>query len=114
MRFGIPEKSMDMIIQALTSFKEIQKAAIFGSRAIGNYKKGSDVDLVIYGTDITDEIVNSLRVRLNEELPLPYYFDVVHYETLSSNALKEHIDKLSKIFYHKTSRRLPLLQGEDV
>jgi len=42
-----------MILQELKRRKEIQKAAIFGSRAMGNYKNGSDVDLVIYGPDVT-------------------------------------------------------------
>ena len=99
MRFGISAKSMDMIKQSLMEFKEIKGASIFGSRAIGNYKNGSDVDLVIYGSDVTDEIINYLRIRLNEELPLPYYFDIIHYESISNVDLKEHIDSISKAFY---------------
>jgi len=89
-----------MILQELKRRKEIQKAAIFGSRAMGNYKNGSDVDLVIYGPDVTENITNQLRIALNEELPLPYYFDIVHYESVSSNPFKEHIDTVSRLFYH--------------
>lgn len=100
MTFGLSNKSMDMIIQELKRRREIQKAAIFGSRAMGNYKNGSDVDLVIYGSGITENIVNQLRIALNEELPLPYYFDIVHYESLTSHSFKEHIDTVSRLFYH--------------
>lgn len=51
---------------------------------MGNYHNGPDVDLVLFGGDITEQPENLLRIQLNEELPLPYYFDIVHYETLSS------------------------------
>ncbi|WP_069800151.1 nucleotidyltransferase domain-containing protein [Tepidibacillus sp. HK-1] len=87
------------LIGALSRWPEIEKASIFGSRAMGNYKNGSDVDLVIYGSQLTQEIINHLSVLLNEELPLPYYFDIIHYETLKHRPLKDHIDKYAKCFY---------------
>jgi predicted nucleotidyltransferase len=99
MRFGISQKSFELIIHALSRWPEIEKAAIFGSRAMGNYKRGSDIDLVIYGTNITIDTVNTLRIMLNEELPLPYYFDVVHYESLKHDSLKAHIDTYGRTFY---------------
>ncbi|MBZ4687965.1 MAG: polymerase subunit beta [Clostridiales bacterium] len=101
MRFGISQKSFDLIIEALSGWTEIEKAVIFGSRAIGNYKKGSDIDLAIYGAQITAHTVNALSVMLNEELPLPYYFDVVHYESLKHEPLKVHIDTHGKLLYLK-------------
>lgn len=99
MNTGIPEKSMDMIISALRRWEQIEKASIFGSRAMGNYKNGSDIDLAIYGSKVTAEIVNDLSVLLNEELPLPYYFDIVHYDSLRHEPLKAHIDMFGKEFY---------------
>ncbi len=101
MSFGISLKSMEMILSALMDKKEIERAAIFGSRSMGNYKNGSDIDIVIYGVNITSEILNKIRTELNEILPLPYYFDIVHYETLDHNGMKDHIDKFGKIFYEK-------------
>jgi len=101
MRFGIPENSLNIIISTLQDFDSIRKASIFGSRALGNYKNGSDVDIAIYGDDITSEIVNRLSILLNEDLPLPYYFDIVHYEGLDNNGLKEHINSFSVSFYEK-------------
>ncbi|MDD3269475.1 MAG: nucleotidyltransferase domain-containing protein [Syntrophomonadaceae bacterium] len=92
MNFGLSEKSIAMIIQGLSRWEEIQEAAIFGSRATGTYKKGSDVDLVIYGPQITPEIVSHLSTLLNEELPLPYYFDIVHYQSIKNASLKNQID----------------------
>ncbi len=99
MRFGIPVKSMNLIFGVLRQREEVKKAAMFGSRGMGDYKKGSDVDIAIYGTAITAEIVNQLSVELNEKLPLPYYFDIVHYESLKHKKLKEHIDRHGEAFY---------------
>lgn len=99
---------MNMIINVLMNKKEVQKAAIFGSRSIGNYKNGSDIDIAIYGANITADLVNEISVELNEKLPLPYYFDIVHYDSLKHDGLKEHIDKYGKSFYDKLTKSINL------
>ncbi len=99
MNFGLSDKSTAMIQDALSRYKEIKQAAFFGSRATGKYKNGSDVDLVIYGPQITNETIIRLATLLNEELPLPYYFDIVHYESIKNNALKEEIDSHGQAFW---------------
>jgi len=101
MNFGISNKSISIIINILRQKKEIKKASIFGSRSMGNYKNGSDIDLAIYGTYITPEILNNISIELNEKSPLPYYFDIVHYESLKHEGLKEHIDLFGEILYLK-------------
>ncbi|NLG33381.1 MAG: nucleotidyltransferase domain-containing protein [Syntrophomonadaceae bacterium] len=112
MRFGIPPQRMDLIINALKQWQEIEQAAVFGSRGIGNYKNGSDVDIVIYGEGITAEVLNRLSIELNEKLPLPYYFDLVHYETLKNQELKEQIDMSAKIFYKTQGDDSSRLSGD--
>ncbi len=99
MRFGISEESFNLIMHTLSLWPEIEKAAVFGSRAMGNYKRGSDVDIVLYGSNITTDIIDALSVMLNEKLPLPYYFDIIHYESLKNASLKEHIDIYGRLFY---------------
>lgn len=50
-------------------------------------------------------IINALaekEIKKASILPLPYYFDVVHYESLKHSGLKEHIDKFGKIFYKRS------------
>lgn len=101
MRFGIPPQSMGLIINTLMEIEEIEKASIFGSRGIGNYKNGSDVDIALFGPSITAEIVNGISIRLNEMLPIPYYFDIVHYESLNHEGLKEHIDNYGIVFFER-------------
>lgn len=97
--FGLLNQDIDCIKKEISRFQEIEQASIFGSRAMGNYKKGSDIDLVVYGDRVTEEIIARLNSILNEETNLPYYFDIVHYETLKHSGLKEHIDNFSQAFY---------------
>lgn len=101
MRFGLSENDEKHILQALTQFPEIEQAVIFGSRALGNYKPGSDVDLAITGAAVTRKIVLWLRAMLNGDLPLPYFFDVAHYEKISNDALKQHIDREGRLLFRR-------------
>lgn len=93
---GLTQADINRIKAAIKQFPEIEDVFIFGSRAKGTYKKASDVDLAIKGHTVTSETINRLSALLNEELPLPYFFDVVHYESLSNQLLVEHIDRAGK------------------
>ncbi|WP_368993738.1 nucleotidyltransferase domain-containing protein [Caldifermentibacillus hisashii] len=72
--YGLLEKDMDYILKALKQFDEIDRAILYGSRAMGNYKKGSDVDIAIQGEKITEKTIFELDDLLNEVYPLPYFF----------------------------------------
>ena len=95
-RFGLIKRDFDHIEKTIKKFPEIERAIIFGSRAMGNYKQGSDVDIAIEGKCISDKTVTQLSAMLNEEMPLPYYFDIIHYGNLKNNELKRHIDEEGK------------------
>ena len=99
--FGLTDTSFQKLMQALETFPEIEKAIMFGSRAMGTEKKGSDVDLAIQGQSVTSETVTKLHTLLEENLPLPYFFDIVDYATIQTPELKRHIDEFGKTFYPK-------------
>ena len=103
MKYGIPDKSLKMIIDVISSFESIQKAFFYGSRAMGNYKNGSDVHIAIKGANITYDTVLRLSSILNQELPLPYFFDVTHYDTCQSEELKNHINEVGVLIYSKNN-----------
>jgi predicted nucleotidyltransferase len=94
METGLTQTDINRITTAIKQFPEIDDAVIFGSHAKGTYKKASDVDLAIKGRAVTSETIQRLNFLLNEELPLPYFFDVVHYETLENQLLIQHIDRV--------------------
>ena len=99
--FGLLSRDMEYILKALKKYPEIESAYIFGSRAIGNYKKSSDVDIAIKGKMLDRRTVNRISDELNEVYPIPYFFDVIHYDIISSEELKKHIDEFGKLIYEK-------------
>ncbi len=99
--YGIYDKSFSLILKSFISFPEIEKVIIYGSRAMGNFKKGSDIDLAIVGANINDQIKTRLSSILNQELPIPYFIDVLDYNGLSNLSLKRHIDTKGKVIYEK-------------
>lgn len=102
--YGLLDKDIDYIIDALNKFPQIEKGIIFGSRAMGNYKKGSDIDLAIIGDKITNNVLYDLHDYLNEIYPLPYFFDILYYDDITNENLKKHIDDFGKIVYERNKQ----------
>jgi predicted nucleotidyltransferase len=101
MDFGLRQSDINYIVSTIKRFPEIEKAVIFGSRAKGNFKPGSDVDIAIYGENITFDTISNLHWKLEEEVPLPYYFDIVDYTHLKHEELRKHIDRVGKVIFYK-------------
>jgi uncharacterized protein len=99
MAYGLRDSDLGHIISAFSQFEEIESVLLFGSRAKGNYQPGSDLDLALKGERITHTTVNRLSDCLNEEKPLPYFFDIVHYDSLSDVPLLEHIDRVGIVIF---------------
>ena len=97
--YGLSVKDLSLITEVFKEFSSIKEVRIYGSRAIGNYKKASDIDISIIGENIDNTIIARVYNILNEEIPLPYFFDVNHYNSLENQALKEHIDIEGKTIY---------------
>lgn len=97
-KFGLSLKNYNLIINCLKSFPEIEKAVIFGSRAMGNYKPGSDIDIALFG-QISQQLLAKIKGQLEDELSTPYLFDVVIYNQIDSNNLLQHINQNGVVLY---------------
>ena len=97
----ISPKSLALLIHAIAAYSEIESAVLFGSRAKGTHRRGSDIDLAIKGKTCTPLIAIQLNATLNGNLPIPYHVDVVHYESLQNSSLIEHIDRVGRLIYEK-------------
>jgi predicted nucleotidyltransferase len=99
--FGLLDSDLEFLLTTFSHYHTIEEVIIFGSRAKGNYKNGSDVDLAIKSHALTYEELKTIDDGLNENSPLPYKFDLVHYEKIQTPELKEHIDRIGKILFKK-------------
>jgi predicted nucleotidyltransferase len=101
MRFGLSEVDLQKILCIIASNYKVKKAFIFGSRAKGNYKNGSDVDIALSGINIDLNDISKIASTLNEETNMPYMFDVLNYDKLSNTDLIAHIDTIGIQIYSR-------------
>lgn len=92
MRYGLPEEHIKIILDYIARYSEIEEAVLFGSRALGTYKPGSDVDIALKGDKVDSFLTAHLKSQIEEETCLPYFFDFVAYSKLSHKDLIKHID----------------------
>jgi predicted nucleotidyltransferase len=90
---GLSEQTVEKIRAVLGSFPEVEKAVIYGSRAKGNYKPGSDIDLTLFGDGLTDELHSRIYWAL-DDLLLPYKIDLSLVSQLRHPALIDHIQRV--------------------
>ena len=103
MQFGLSDQDLTYITAVIEAFAEVKKAVIFGSRAKGNYKQGSDIDIAVLGDEVSFNTIAQLHSRLEEEGPLPYFFDIVDYTHCEHKELIEHIDRVGKTIFERNT-----------
>ncbi len=99
--FGLYNESYKKIITIFQNHQNIEKVIIYGSRAKGNYKEGSDIDLTLVG-EISYEQIIRLKQEF-EESTIPYLIDISNFSDLQSESLLDHINRIGKIFYQKNA-----------
>lgn len=101
MKYGLSPSTVEKIHAVLHDYPQVEKAILYGSRAKGNYRTGSDIDLVLQGgADLT---LNVLYQILNEldDLLLPYTLDLSIYDQIDDPDVVAHIERVGVPFYEK-------------
>ncbi|MFM8443408.1 MAG: nucleotidyltransferase family protein [Methylococcus sp.] len=110
--FGLSPATLEKIRRTLARHPTVHHAVIYGSRAKGDYKPGSDIDLTLHATPGAQLDYRELSHIFDEidELLLPYTVDLSVFDQLDNPSLREHIERVGKVFYE---RGMGLELGED-
>jgi len=100
MKFGLKDETINKINNIFIKYPEVEKVVLYGSRAKGNYKNGSDIDLTLFGVTLDLSICYRIEDEI-DDLLLPYTFDISIYHQISNENLIEHIDRVGVVFYEK-------------
>jgi predicted nucleotidyltransferase len=100
--FGLPLAAGEKIRTVFALHPEVQKAVMYGSRAKGNYKTGSDIDLTMYGDDLNHSILLKILDEL-DDLLLPWMIDLSIFRQIDNESLREHIERVGTVFYERES-----------
>lgn len=98
---GLNAEVTKQIQQVFGGFSEIDEVILYGSRAMGNYKTGSDIDITIKlkpGTEPSITLLSNISCAI-DDLDLVYSFDISLYEQIENKDLLEHIQTHGIIFY---------------
>ena len=98
---GLSNEDLKTIVQIVKESDMVEVAILYGSRALGTFKNGSDVDIALKGAKLTQEVCSDIYSMLEEDTLLPYFFDVTNYETINNEKLKDHIDRVGELLYCK-------------
>jgi len=96
---GIDNALLNKIIKLITDYKKPEKIIIFGSRANGNFKEASDIDIAILGKDWTDKDINIVKHNLDEFIKTPLKFDVLNFYALTRDKFKKEILEKGEVVY---------------
>lgn len=103
-RFGLSASVIRQIHQVLARHPKVERAVIYGSRAKGNFRPGSDIDLTLFAIEGQEISYHELADILDEvdDLLLPYTMDLSAFAQLSHPELREHIERVGQVFYQRT------------
>src|SRR5437899_5244103 len=90
---GLTEAQAENIRSVFAAHHKVQEVVLFGSRAKGNYKPGSDIDFALKGEALKLDDLLTLHNRL-DALDLPYTFDLVIYATIANADVLDHIGRV--------------------
>jgi predicted nucleotidyltransferase len=97
---GLTANDLKIVIDILEQQPYVEQALLFGSRAKGNYKNGSDVDIALKGRHLDFKTISHISYLLNEETHLPYKFDILNYYKTDKDVV-EHIDRVGVVIYEQ-------------
>lgn len=100
MKYGLKDQTIQKILEVLATFPEVDEAILYGSRAKGNFRPGSDFDLTLKGNNLNLSIMNKISMIL-DDLLLPYTIDLSNYHQIDNTDLIDHIQRVGILFYKK-------------
>ena len=99
MTFRLRDPDIEYMQTLFGTEPTIEQMWLFGSRAKGTNQPGSDIDLALVGPAVSWQIKARIHAMLKEESPIPYFFDVAHWNTLTNENLKREVERTSVVIY---------------
>lgn len=106
MRYGLTEETLRKIEDVFRRHAEVDRVILYGSRAKGTFRPGSDIDLTLQGGSLRMDTFHRIRDEL-DELNLPYTFDLSLHAEIENRDLLDHIERVGS----STAPARPAVKG---
>jgi len=104
MKYGISKKHLAEIRKVLGQYPNVERAVLFGRRAVGDYVRYSDIEIALEGKKADWEDAASIQFYLEETTSIPHPFDIVEPERVESEGLADEIKEEGVVIYEKKRR----------
>lgn len=99
-KYGLSETDINNVIEVLRANQKVKKIVLFGSRAKGNFKEGSDIDIALIGNDLRLNDILDFSLEI-DKLFLPYKFDLIIFGRIKEKELVEHINRVGIVLFER-------------
>ena len=96
--FGLPDNALAAMQGVFGNYPQVEKVIIYGSRAKGNFRPGSDIDLTILGEALDSSTLSRIMIDL-DDLNMPYMLKEKLFNQIDSEILFNQIERAGKVFY---------------
>lgn len=96
--FGLSAEIIGLLHSAFSKFPAVEEVRVFGSRAMGNFQPGSDIDLAVFSQGLSYNDLLDLKIAI-EDLGLLYKVDLLDYKKIDHQELKDHITQVGRTLY---------------
>ncbi|WP_221793163.1 nucleotidyltransferase domain-containing protein [Oceanobacter mangrovi] len=100
MRYGLPDNSLQQLLQLFAGQPKVRQVILYGSRAKGNYRPGSDIDLTLVGPELELQDLNRIEQQL-DDLLLPWSVDLSLFADIDNPDLIDHIQRVGQVLYER-------------
>lgn len=100
MKYGLTELQLQALCHVFEHYPALERVILYGSRAKGTYRMGSDIDITLVGNTLSKTDLNNIDNEI-DDLLLPYFFDISLFHQLSNMDLVKHIERVGKVLYKK-------------
>ena len=97
MKYGLKEHIVISIKDVFAKYPQVENAILYGSRAKGNYRPNSDIDITLKGENLDLSTLFKIETDL-DDLLLPYKIDLSIFHKIKNQDLIEHINRAGIIF----------------
>ena len=108
-KFGLKKSTIQSITSIFEKHPNIEKCVLYGSRAKGNFRPGSDIDLTLFGEKLTLSELLEIENEL-DDLLLSYKIDLSILHKIENEALLDHIKRIGEEFYNSQKSSLKTLK----
>jgi predicted nucleotidyltransferase len=98
--YGLKDIHIKKIQAVFANHSNVKKAILYGSRAKGTYRNGSDIDLTLIGKKLDLSTLLKIENEI-DDLLLPYKTDISIFHKIENPDLLDHINRVGKVIYEQ-------------